>query len=71
MNIDYDFSQSLKNPYFKKLNRQVTLSLEEEFLNIRVEKNKIAIEIDLRKANSRPPQPESEEVENDPPNGLM
>jgi hypothetical protein len=39
--------------------------------NIQVEKDKIAIEIDLRKANSITSQPEPEEVENDPQNGLM
>ncbi|MGB7272337.1 MAG: hypothetical protein WBC69_03515 [Geitlerinemataceae cyanobacterium] len=62
---------------------QTELSLEEQIknsvpvdilgkiANIRVEKDKITIEIDLRKANSRPPQPEPEDVENKPPNGLM
>ncbi|MCU0567933.1 MAG: BrnA antitoxin family protein [Oculatellaceae cyanobacterium Prado106] len=30
MKDDYDFSQSVKNPYFKKLKKQVTIRLEEE-----------------------------------------
>jgi predicted DNA binding CopG/RHH family protein len=30
MNEEYDFSQSVKNPYFKKLKKQVTIRLEEE-----------------------------------------
>lgn len=30
MKEEYDFSQSVKNPYFKKLKKQVTIRLEEE-----------------------------------------
>lgn len=30
MKDEYDFSQSLKNPYLKKLKKQVTIRLEEE-----------------------------------------
>lgn len=30
MNEEYDFSESVKNPYFKKLKKQVTIRLEEE-----------------------------------------
>ncbi len=30
MKDDYDFSQSVKNPYIKKLKKQVTIRLEEE-----------------------------------------
>ncbi|MGB3557681.1 MAG: hypothetical protein WBA24_03980 [Geitlerinemataceae cyanobacterium] len=47
------------------------MDILEKIANIRVEKDKILIEMDLRTANSRPPQPEPEEVENEPPNGLM
>ncbi|MBE9012484.1 BrnA antitoxin family protein [Pseudanabaenaceae cyanobacterium LEGE 13415] len=30
MKDDYDFSESVKNPYIKKLKKQVTIRLEEE-----------------------------------------
>ncbi len=30
MKEEYDFCQSVKNPYFKKLKKQVTIRLEEE-----------------------------------------
>lgn len=30
MKDEYDFSQSVKNPYIKKLKKQVTIRLEEE-----------------------------------------
>ncbi len=30
MKDEYDFSQSVKNPYIKKLEKQVTIRLEEE-----------------------------------------
>jgi uncharacterized protein (DUF4415 family) len=30
MKDNYDFSQSVKNPYIKKLKKQVTIRLEEE-----------------------------------------
>jgi predicted DNA binding CopG/RHH family protein len=33
MKPEYDFSQSVKNPYLKKLKKQVTLSLEEEIID--------------------------------------
>jgi uncharacterized protein (DUF4415 family) len=32
MKADYDFSQSVKNPYAKKLKKQVTIRLEEEIV---------------------------------------
>jgi uncharacterized protein (DUF4415 family) len=32
MKDDYDFSQSVKNPYAKKLKKQVTIRLEEEIV---------------------------------------
>jgi uncharacterized protein (DUF4415 family) len=33
MKDDYDFSQSVKNPYIKKLKKQVTIRLEEEVVD--------------------------------------
>ena len=33
MKEEYDFSQSTKNPYIKKLNKQVTIRLEEEIIS--------------------------------------
>ena len=30
MKDEYDFTQSVQNPYFKKLKKQVTIRLEEE-----------------------------------------
>ena len=33
MKEEYDFSQSVKNPYIKKLNKQVTIRLEDEVIN--------------------------------------
>lgn len=33
MKDNYDFSQSIKNPYFKKLQKPVTLELKEDVLN--------------------------------------
>jgi predicted DNA binding CopG/RHH family protein len=33
MKDDYDFSQSVKNPYFKDLQESVTLQLKEDVLN--------------------------------------
>lgn len=30
MRPEYDFSQSVKNPYLKKLKKEVTISLEDE-----------------------------------------
>jgi uncharacterized protein (DUF4415 family) len=33
MKNDYDFSQSVKNPYIKKLTKQVTIPLEEEVID--------------------------------------
>ncbi|NJL61693.1 MAG: BrnA antitoxin family protein [Methylacidiphilales bacterium] len=32
MKDEYDFSQSVKNPYIKKLKKQVTIRLEEEIV---------------------------------------
>jgi predicted DNA binding CopG/RHH family protein len=33
MKKEYDFSQSVKNPYVKKLKKQVTIRLEEEIID--------------------------------------
>lgn len=33
MKDEYDFSQSVKNPYIKKLKQQVTIQLEEEVIS--------------------------------------
>lgn len=33
MKEEYDFSQSTKNPYVKKLKKQVTIRLEEEVIS--------------------------------------
>lgn len=33
MKEEYDFSQSVKNPYIKKLKKQVTIRLEDEVVN--------------------------------------
>ena len=33
MKEEYDFSQSVKNPYIKKLKKQVTIRLEEEVIS--------------------------------------
>lgn len=33
MKEEYDFSQSTKNPFIKKLKKQVTIRLEEEVIN--------------------------------------
>lgn len=33
MKDEYDFSQSVQNPYFKKLKKQVTIRLEEEVVD--------------------------------------
>lgn len=33
MKKDYDFSQSVKNPYLKKLKKQVTIRLEDEVVD--------------------------------------
>lgn len=33
MQQEYDFSQSIKNPYTKKLKKQVTIRLEEEIVD--------------------------------------
>jgi uncharacterized protein (DUF4415 family) len=33
MKDEYDFSDSVQNPYFKKLKKQVTIRLEEEVVN--------------------------------------
>ena len=33
MKEEYDFSRSIKNPYIKKLKKQVTIRLEEEVVN--------------------------------------
>ena len=33
MRPEYDFSQSVKNPYLTKLKKEVTISLEEEVFN--------------------------------------
>jgi len=33
MKEEYDFSQSVKNPYIKKLKKQVTIHLEEEVVD--------------------------------------
>lgn len=33
MKAEYDFSQSVKNPYTKKLKKQVTIRLEEEIVD--------------------------------------
>ena len=33
MKDEYDFSQSMKNPYIRKLKKQVTISLEEEVVD--------------------------------------
>jgi len=33
MKDEYDFSQSVKNPYIKKLKKQVTIRLEEEIVS--------------------------------------
>jgi predicted DNA binding CopG/RHH family protein len=33
MKDEYDFSDSVQNPYFKKLKKQVTIRLEEEVID--------------------------------------
>ncbi len=33
MKEEYDFSQSTRNPYIKKLKKQITIRLEEEVVN--------------------------------------
>ncbi len=33
MKAEYDFSDSIKNPYVKKLKKQVTIRLEEEVIS--------------------------------------
>jgi predicted DNA binding CopG/RHH family protein len=33
MKEEYDFSQSIKNPYVKSLKKQVTIRLEDEVIN--------------------------------------
>ncbi len=33
MKHNYDFSQSIKSPYFKKLQKPVTIELKEEVVN--------------------------------------
>ncbi len=33
MKDEYDFSQSVRNPYVKKLKKQVTIQVEEEVIN--------------------------------------
>jgi uncharacterized protein (DUF4415 family) len=33
MKAEYDFSQSVKNPYIKKLKKQVTIRLEEDVVD--------------------------------------
>ena len=33
MRAHYDFSKSIKNPYFDQIKQQITLSLDEETLN--------------------------------------
>lgn len=33
MKDEYDFTQSVQNPYFKKLKKQVTIRLEEEIVD--------------------------------------
>lgn len=33
MKDEYDFTQSVQNPYFKKLKKQVTIRLEEEVVD--------------------------------------
>ncbi|MBN3949884.1 MAG: BrnA antitoxin family protein [Nostoc sp. NMS7] len=33
MKEEYDFSQSVKNPYIKKLKKQVTIRLEEDVVD--------------------------------------
>ena len=33
MKEEYDFSQSIKNPYVKKIKKQVTIRLEDEVIN--------------------------------------
>ncbi len=33
MKEEYNFSQSVKNPYFKKLKKQVTIRLEEDVVD--------------------------------------
>jgi len=33
MKDEYNFSESVKNPYFKKLKKQVTIRLEEEIVD--------------------------------------
>ncbi len=33
MKDEYDFSESVKNPYFKKLKKQVKIQLEEELVD--------------------------------------
>jgi hypothetical protein len=55
----------------EQIKNSIPVDILGKIANIRVEKDKITIEIDLRKANLHPPQPEPEEMENDPPNGLM
>ncbi|MGB7272340.1 MAG: hypothetical protein WBC69_03530 [Geitlerinemataceae cyanobacterium] len=55
----------------EQIKNSIPVDILGKIANIRVENDKITIEIDLRKANSRSPQPEPEEVENEPSNGLM
>jgi hypothetical protein len=54
-----------------QIKNSIPVDILGKIANIRVEKDKITIAIDLRKANSLPPQSEPEEVENKLPNGLM
>ena len=44
MNKEYDFSNSIKNPYAKKLKKQITIRLENETINYF---KKLAIETDI------------------------
>jgi hypothetical protein len=70
----YNNSIFLLHPFLsveEQIKNSTPVDILGKIANIRVEKDTIAIEIDLRKANFCPPQPEPEEVENDPPNGLI
>jgi predicted DNA binding CopG/RHH family protein len=44
MNKEYDFSNSIKNPYAKKLKKQITIRLENETINYF---KKLATETDI------------------------
>jgi len=44
MRTEYDFSNSIKNPYSKKLKRQITIRLENETIEYF---KKLAIETDI------------------------